>query len=101
MVTTFISEKSSAPSEFRIYIFHFQIIFFFFDRSYDVIINCTGLGAQKLCNDINLSPIRGQVIRVKAPWIKFAAYADNDTYIIPGSYFKPVKMIYVGIYILE
>jgi len=53
-------------------------------ESFDVIINCTGLGAKKLCNDAKMSPIRGQVIRVKAPWIKFAAYADNDTYIIPG-----------------
>ena len=54
-------------------------------RSYDVIINCTGLGAQKLCNDSKLSVIRGQVIRVKAPWIKFAAYADHHSYIIPGN----------------
>ena len=56
-----------------------------FFRPYDVIINCTGFGARKLCNDLEMSPLRGQVIRVKAPWIKFALYADNDTHIIPGA----------------
>ena len=49
-----------------------------------MIINCTGFGARKLCNDLEMAPLRGQVIRVKAPWIKFALYADNDTHIIPG-----------------
>ena len=56
-------------------------------RPYDVIINCTGFGARKLCNDLEMAPLRGQVIRVKAPWIKFALYADNDTHIIPGMRF--------------
>lgn len=32
---------------------------------YDIIFNCTGLRAGKLCNDVNVLPIRGQVIRVK------------------------------------
>lgn len=31
---------------------------------YDIIFNCTGLQAKKLCDDMNLLPIRGQVIRV-------------------------------------
>lgn len=52
--------------------------------SHDVIINCSGLGAQQLCNDKKMVPIRGQVIKVKAPWIKTAFYADYDTYILPG-----------------
>uniref|UniRef100_A0A182QAF0 FAD dependent oxidoreductase domain-containing protein n=1 Tax=Anopheles farauti TaxID=69004 RepID=A0A182QAF0_9DIPT len=51
---------------------------------YDVIVNCTGLGAKRLCNDHKLVPIRGQVIKVRAPWVKMAFYADFDTYIIPG-----------------
>lgn len=51
---------------------------------YDVVVNCTGLGAKKLCTDFKLVPIRGQVIKVKAPWVKTAFYADYDTYIIPG-----------------
>ncbi|KAK9743500.1 FAD dependent oxidoreductase [Popillia japonica] len=51
---------------------------------YDLIINCTGLGAKYLCNDHKVAPIRGQVFKVKAPWVKTFFYADYDTYIIPG-----------------
>ncbi|KAI4469952.1 d-amino acid oxidase [Holotrichia oblita] len=51
---------------------------------YDLIINCTGLGAKYLCNDNKVAPIRGQVFKVKAPWIKTFFYADYDTYVIPG-----------------
>ncbi|XP_055533300.1 D-aspartate oxidase [Wyeomyia smithii] len=51
---------------------------------FDAVVNCSGLGAKKLCNDYKLVPIRGQVIKVKAPWVKTAFYADYDTYIIPG-----------------
>ncbi|RXG58574.1 D-amino-acid oxidase [Armadillidium vulgare] len=29
-------------------------------------------------------PVRGQVYKVYAPWIKEALYLDSDTYIIPG-----------------
>lgn len=53
-------------------------------REYDAVFNCTGLGAQKLCNDIKMVPIRGQIIKVRAPWVKTAFYADYDTYILPG-----------------
>jgi len=52
--------------------------------SYDVIVNCSGLGAQQLCQDNKVVPIRGQVTKVRAPWLKTAFYADYDTYIIPG-----------------
>lgn len=31
---------------------------------YDLIINCTGLGAKYLCNDHKVAPIRGQVFKV-------------------------------------
>lgn len=51
---------------------------------YDIIVNCTGFGARKLCNDLKIIPIRGQVIKVHAPWIKTAFYAESDTYIIPS-----------------
>jgi len=34
-----------------------------------VIINCTGLGAQTLCNDAELKPIRGQLLRMTNPGI--------------------------------
>ncbi|XP_047030974.1 D-aspartate oxidase [Helicoverpa zea] len=52
--------------------------------NYDLVFNCSGLGARYLCNDHDLVPIRGQVIKVKAPWVKHAMYGDYDTYIIPG-----------------
>ncbi|XP_028146929.1 D-aspartate oxidase [Diabrotica virgifera virgifera] len=51
---------------------------------YDIVVNCAGLGAKKLCNDPHLTPIRGQVIKVNAPWVKMFFYAESDTYIIPG-----------------
>lgn len=51
---------------------------------YDAVFNCTGLGAQKLCNDRKMVPMRGQIIKVHAPWVKTAFYADYDTYILPG-----------------
>lgn len=51
---------------------------------YDIIINCTGLGARSLCNDRKLVPIRGQVIKVQAPWLKTFFYGELDTYVIPG-----------------
>jgi hypothetical protein len=34
------------------------------------IINCTGLGARRLVGDPLVRPIRGQVMRVRAPWVK-------------------------------
>lgn len=52
--------------------------------NYDIIINCLGLGAKEICNDRKLIPIRGQVLKVSAPWLKNFFYADYDTYIIPG-----------------
>ncbi|KAF5306431.1 hypothetical protein FQR65_LT07343 [Abscondita terminalis] len=51
---------------------------------YDVVVNCTGLGAKSLCNDKKLVPMRGQVLKVHAPWVKTFFYAEVDTYIIPG-----------------
>uniref|UniRef100_T1IJ22 FAD dependent oxidoreductase domain-containing protein n=1 Tax=Strigamia maritima TaxID=126957 RepID=T1IJ22_STRMM len=50
----------------------------------DVVVNCSGFGAKYLCNDSRVVPIRGQVIKVKAPWIKEFVYGDYDTYICPG-----------------
>lgn len=52
--------------------------------NYDLVFNCSGLGAKYLCNDHDIVPMRGQVIKVKAPWLKTAFYGDYDTYIIPG-----------------
>ena len=57
---------------------------------YDVIINCSGLGAGKLVNDEKIRPVRGQVVLVRAPWIKhFVLYRDekNDMgYILPRTH---------------
>ena len=54
---------------------------------YDVVVNCCGLGAKQLINDKLMTPIRGQVIRVKAPWITMFYFAENDdgsyVYVIP------------------
>uniref|UniRef100_A0A1A9VGL7 FAD dependent oxidoreductase domain-containing protein n=1 Tax=Glossina austeni TaxID=7395 RepID=A0A1A9VGL7_GLOAU len=44
--------------------------------SYDVVVNCSGFGAKDLCIDHHLVPIRGKVIKVRAPWIKMAFYGD-------------------------
>lgn len=52
--------------------------------NYDLVFNCTGMGAKYLCNDYDLVPIRGQVAKARAPWLKFAFYGDYDTYVIPG-----------------
>lgn len=51
---------------------------------WDLIMNCTGFGARNLCNDKRMVSIRGQVIKVKAPWIKTFFYGELDTYVIPG-----------------
>jgi D-aspartate oxidase len=34
------------------------------EYSFDVVMNCTGLGAKHLCSDNKMVPIRGQVIKV-------------------------------------
>ncbi|XP_043793401.1 D-aspartate oxidase isoform X1 [Apis laboriosa] len=51
---------------------------------WDLIMNCTGLGARSLCNDKRLVSIRGQILKVNAPWLKTFFYGELDTYIIPG-----------------
>lgn len=54
---------------------------------FDLVINCAGLGAKVLVkDDVALIPIRGQVMRVKAPWVKEATViddSDDGNYIIP------------------
>ncbi|XP_023218282.1 D-aspartate oxidase-like isoform X1 [Centruroides sculpturatus] len=51
---------------------------------YHIVINCTGIGASQIVSDPKLKPIRGQVIRVKAPWVKHAILASSY-YILPNS----------------
>jgi D-amino-acid oxidase len=49
-----------------------------------IIVNCTGVGARQTANDPSVFPIRGQVVRVDAPFIK-QGYMDDEafTYIFP------------------
>ncbi|KAM8833540.1 D-aspartate oxidase [Synchiropus picturatus] len=52
---------------------------------YDIIINCSGLGARTLVGDTTVYPVRGQVLKLEAPWLKhFIRAGDGMTYIYPG-----------------
>ena len=59
--------------------------------TYDIIINCTGLGARDLVadeSDDTLFPVRGQLVTVKAPWVKtIYHHREHDlssvAYVIP------------------
>ncbi len=42
-----------------------------------VLVNCSGLGAKQLCNDPDVYPIRGQVVRVSNPDIKRSFLDDT------------------------
>lgn len=52
-----------------------------------VVVNCAGLGAKDLANDGTMTPIRGQVVRVRNPGIeRFALDEENPggvTYVVP------------------
>jgi len=52
----------------------------------NLIINCSGLGAESLVPDPNMYPGRGQVIKINAPFIKTVYILENNeefAYIIP------------------
>lgn len=52
---------------------------------YDLIVNCSGLGSKSLVKDSEVYPVRGQVLKVEAPWIQhFIRDGDGKTYIYPG-----------------
>jgi D-amino-acid oxidase len=63
----------------------------FYGENFAAVINCTGLGARELVDDASMYPIRGHVVRVKAPWIRYHVEAENKenptlpAYIIPNS----------------
>ncbi|XP_018649615.1 putative d-amino acid oxidase [Schistosoma mansoni] len=44
------------------------------EQKINVIVNCTGLGSGYLFNDPELRPVKGQLVRVQAPWMKFGFY---------------------------
>jgi D-amino-acid oxidase len=56
----------------------------------DAIVACPGLGARALggVEDKDVFPVRGQVVLLRAPWIKFGRTASHQaqglwTYIVP------------------
>lgn len=49
-------------------------------KNYDIVINCSGLGARELFNDHEIVPLRGQIIRVSAPWFKHSFVTNDLTY---------------------
>jgi D-amino-acid oxidase len=53
-------------------------------NDFDFIINCTALGSQKLCNDKNIIPVRGQVALIETR-TDFPIYLDNEKplYLVP------------------
>ncbi|KAM9355754.1 D-aspartate oxidase [Pholidichthys leucotaenia] len=54
-------------------------------NSFDIIVNCSGLGSRMLVGDTQVYPVRGQVFKVDAPWLKhFIRSGDGKTYIYPG-----------------
>ena len=63
--------------------------------SYDIIINCTGLGSHELVDDKLLHPVRGQAVLVKSPWLKqWLAFSSGDTLI--GIYPRPRHVVLGG-----
>lgn len=54
--------------------------------TYDIVVNCVGLGALQLINDKTVHPIRGQVARVRANWVYQVVLDESDdgNYIIPN-----------------
>jgi D-amino-acid oxidase len=54
-----------------------------------VVVNCVGLGARDLVDDVSMEPIRGQIVRVRNPGIEcFVLDEENPegvTYIVPRS----------------
>ena len=55
------------------------------DYDADLVINCTGVWASEITEDSQIAPLRGQVMRVKAPWIREVLMDDLDdgNYVIP------------------
>ncbi|XP_069112492.1 D-aspartate oxidase-like isoform X2 [Argopecten irradians] len=47
----------------------------------NVVVNCSGLGSRQLCGDKLLYPLRGHLIKVKAPWVKDWVYTDQQAHL--------------------
>ncbi|XP_066536416.1 D-aspartate oxidase [Hoplias malabaricus] len=54
-------------------------------QHYDVIVNCSGIGSHHLVGDKGAYPVRGQILKLQASWLKnFIRDGDGNTYIYPG-----------------
>lgn len=56
-------------------------------EGWDVVVNCCGLRSKDLMSDPYCYPIRGQITKVRAPWVTqcvFAAFPGETAYIIPN-----------------
>eukprot|EP01024_Parvocaulis_polyphysoides_P056828 TRINITY_DN60208_c0_g1_i1.p2 TRINITY_DN60208_c0_g1~~TRINITY_DN60208_c0_g1_i1.p2 ORF type:complete len:231 (+),score=61.38 TRINITY_DN60208_c0_g1_i1:114-806(+) len=51
-------------------------------EKFDVVVNCAGIGARALLPDEGVYPVRGQVVRVKAPQVSGVWFMDEKAYII-------------------
>ncbi|XP_076367903.1 D-aspartate oxidase-like isoform X4 [Tachypleus tridentatus] len=54
-------------------------------EEYDIVINCTGVEAAHVVPDPDIQPVRGQVFRVKAPWVKHIYIGGSEFYILPNA----------------
>ncbi|KAK3597141.1 hypothetical protein CHS0354_038061 [Potamilus streckersoni] len=60
-------------------------------NQYEIVVNCSGVEARQLVGDQSVESIRGQIIRVRAPWLKTFLMVTNenpdflDAYIFPGA----------------
>ncbi|OWA53173.1 D-aspartate oxidase [Hypsibius exemplaris] len=52
---------------------------------FGAVVNCSGLGARRLVGDDSMAPVRGQLLRVRAPWLKEFYMGENTTYVYPNS----------------
>lgn len=55
-----------------------------FVGKYDAVVNCSGIRSRQLVGDNSVYPVRGHLIRIKAPWIKNWVYTEDSAYFIPG-----------------
>ncbi|KAH3774961.1 D-aspartate oxidase-like isoform X2 [Dreissena polymorpha] len=51
---------------------------------HSVVVNCSGFRSRDLVGDKTVYPVRGHLVRVKAPWIKYWVYTEDSAYFIPG-----------------
>ena len=68
--------------------------------SYDVVINCTGVGAGVLAGDPNVYPGKGVALCVDAPWVNhmfaFSSFRPDMTYIFPRARPDGKKEVIIG-----